>query len=125
LTACRALRLQLRGALAAIPLSPAALGAKLLLNHTQTAPTTTTPPAAPSGTNPWHATLAQPKLAAIAAAATLAIGAAGTTASHGDANRASRADQIPHAAPSPAESHTFLNGESLGEHLTHNPLTHR
>src|SRR4051794_17244077 len=49
--ACRAFRLQLRGALAAIPLSPAALGAKLLLTHTQPEATTTAgpAPAAPAG----------------------------------------------------------------------------
>jgi hypothetical protein len=49
--ACRAFRLELRGPLAAIPLSPAALGAKLLLTHTQPAATTAAgpTPAAPDG----------------------------------------------------------------------------
>src|SRR3954447_6423453 len=53
--ACRAFQLQLRGALAAMPLSPAALGAKLLLTHAQPAATTTVgpAPAAPAGAAPW------------------------------------------------------------------------
>jgi RNA polymerase sigma factor (sigma-70 family) len=124
--ACRAFRLQLRGALAAIPLSPAALGAKLLLTHTQPAATTAAGPtsAAPASAAPWHAALAQPKLAAVVAAATLAVGAI-TTASAGDSDPGSRAAHTQPAAPSTARSHTFLSGESLGEHLTHNPLTRR
>src|SRR4051794_1480284 len=120
---CRAFRLQLRGALAAIPLSPAALGAKLLLTHTQPGATTTSGPTA-AGVAPGHAALVQAKLAAVAAAAAVAVGAV-AAASAGDGDPVSRAAQTQFAAPSTAGSHTFLSGESLGEHLTHNPLTRR
>ena len=129
--ACRAFRLQLRGALAAIPLSPAALGAKLLLTHTHPAATTTAGPApaasaAATGSAPWHTALAPPKLAAGLAAATLAVGAI-ATATAGDSDAGSRTARTQLAAPSTAGSHTFLSGESLGEHLTpqppHAPLT--
>jgi RNA polymerase sigma factor (sigma-70 family) len=122
--ACRAFRLQIRGALAAIPLPASAIGAKLLFAQTApaTTPTTSAAPAAPHG-DVVHAALANVKAVAAIAATTLAIGGGGLAVTGRNAPPAPPAPNVAqHGTSVPETTHLTIVGESLAEHLAHDPL---
>ena len=128
-TACRAFERQLRGALAVVPLSPAALGAKLVLG-TFAAPSAAAQPAATTSSAPsgggglWKSVAAQPKLVAALAAATLAAAGAGFALGGGDEG-AQRTTQAASAAAAigPRDGRgVFHANESPAEHFAHHPL---
>jgi hypothetical protein len=128
-TACRAFERQLRGALAVVPLSPAALGAKLMLG-TFAAPSAVAQPAAATNSAPsgggglWRSVAAQPKLLAALAAGTLAAAGGGFALSGGDegAQRTAQAASAA-AAIGPRDGRgVFHANESPAEHFAHHPL---
>jgi hypothetical protein len=125
-TACRAFERQLRGALAVVPLSPAALGAKLVLG-TFAAPSAAAQPAATTSSAPsgggglWKSVAAQPKLVAALAAATLAAAGAGFALSGGDEG-AQRTTQAASAIGPRDGRGVFHANESPAEHFAHHPL---
>jgi RNA polymerase sigma factor (sigma-70 family) len=126
--ACRAFRFQVRGALAVMPLSPAALGAKLMLGTLAVCPAPTHaapgPDSAPAGL--WKSVTAHPKLVAAVAVSSLALGGAGMVQRGGDAGGSTAAVAGAHGAGAAAADHGVLDHhESLDGHLSHDPILGR
>jgi RNA polymerase sigma factor (sigma-70 family) len=124
--ACRAFRLHIRGGLAAIPLSPAAIGAKLLLAQAPSAPTASASAAAtPHTAGAWHVLLPHTKAVAAVAAGTLAIGATSVAVTVRDAEPAPPSLSERRGLASLDGSHGTIVAESPGEHIAHDPLLRR
>jgi DNA-directed RNA polymerase specialized sigma24 family protein len=131
--ACRAFERQLRGALAVVPLSPAALGAKLILGSIAT----TTPAVHTAGNSPAASAgqsgsvvkslLSHPKLAAALAAGALSAGAAGVSLpGDEEGGRRSVTSRPSVALRMPTEgSGVFHAGETPAQHFAHHPLVTR
>jgi RNA polymerase sigma factor (sigma-70 family) len=131
--ACRAFERRLHGALAVVPLSPAALGAKLMLGSLAT-PSPAAQPAATSGTTSaantsggaWKSVLAHNKLVAALAAGALATAGAGIAPSGGDEAAALSATRPPTSSVAVRTPHegsgVFHAGESPADHFAHHPL---
>ena len=130
--ACRAFERRLHGALAVVPLSPAALGAKLMLGSLATSSPAAQPAAAGTTSTAqtsggvWKSVLAHNKLAAALAAGTLAAAGAGIARSAGDEEAARSATRPPTSSVSVRAPHegsgVFHLGESPADHFAHHPL---
>lgn len=125
--ACRAFRFKLRGALAVMPVSPAALGAKFALGTAVTTPTPTRSAVAVDTARGglWKAAAGHPKVVAAITAGSLAVGGIGFTGagSDGSGNAASHAQQ--RSAGSAGAVHGVLHHGAFGDHLAHDPLLGR
>jgi hypothetical protein len=122
-TPCRAFERRLRGALAALPLSPAALGAKVILaNSAASSPAAPAANTSAGGGGAWHAALTQPKLAAVITAGTLAAGAAGISARSGLDHSPVAVRTKSRGALTRTSHGPLKRGETLAQHLAHDPL---
>ncbi|HWT25766.1 MAG TPA: hypothetical protein VN213_19835 [Solirubrobacteraceae bacterium] len=119
--ACRAFRMQLRGAFAAIPPWPAAIGAKLVLAAQARVAAADAAEAAQRGAGAWHGALAQSKLLAALATGALGLGGTGMAVANSDPVPAPIVQPAKQRAAA-AEGHLT---EPLGVHLAHDPLTRR
>jgi DNA-directed RNA polymerase specialized sigma24 family protein len=126
--ACRAFRCQVRGALAVMPLSPAAIGAKLLLGTVAASPAPTRAAAGSDSARAslWKSITAHPKVVAAVAASGIAFGGVGITHGSGDAGGPTASSAGTQRVGIGSADHGVLDHHrSLEGHLLHDPIVGR